>query len=149
MKFSSAGKWWSLPIVLSPASNMESNVASNMDLQRPKLLVQSHPPPPPHAWIWSTNTTCPRLVVILLLKLKCGLLLTISLATVSFNTINVPTSLCNNGILFFACHSIIIMSAYCTFPSSKVSFLYQNVRLTMSELCNKTTLVQQKTTKCS
>ena len=87
--------------------------------------------------------------VILLLKLKCGLLLTISLATVSFNTINVPTSLCNNGILFFACHSIIIMSAYCTFPSSKVSLLYQNVRLTMSELCNKTTLVQQKTTKCS
>jgi len=55
--------------------------------------------------------------VILLSKLKCGLLLTISLATVSFNTINVPTSLCNNGILFFACHSIIIMSAYCTFPT--------------------------------
>jgi len=107
----------------------------------------------------TTPSTCMNMInkhnlppsgkVILLSKLKCGLLLTISLATVSFNTINVPTSLCNNGILFFACHSIIIMSAYCTFPSSKLSLLYQNVRLTMSELCNKTTLVQQKTTKCS
>ena len=52
--------------------------------------------------------------VILLSRLKCGLLLTISLATtVSFNTINVPTSLCNNGLhLSFACNSIIMYISY-------------------------------------
>ena len=102
-----------LPIVLA----LLQPLLSLVDLQpRPKTSGWISPPTHPPYYMHDQHP--PSGKVILLSRLKRGLLLTISLATVSFKlSMFLHTSLCNKSLhLFFACHSI-IMSAYCTFPT--------------------------------